>query len=44
MKTSNNSDNNYSLHNVDNFKSNLTCDIKTILEKYIKLLIAYLKL
>jgi hypothetical protein len=43
MKTANNMDNNYSLHNVDNFKSNLTCDVKSILDKYIKLVISYLK-
>ena len=43
MKTTNNMDNNYSLHNVDNFKSVLTCDVNTILEKYIKLVISYLK-
>lgn len=43
MKTTSNIDNVYSLHNVDNFKTNISCDVNTILEKYIKLLISYLK-
>ena len=38
-----NTDNNYSLHNVDNFKKNLDSDIKEILNKYNDLINEYIK-
>jgi len=43
MKYSSNNDSTYSLHNIDNFKSSLTINVNIILDKYINLIIQYLK-
>jgi hypothetical protein len=42
MNSSSNIDSNYSLQNIDNFKSNLTVSPNFIIEKYIHLVIEYL--
>ena len=43
MKTSNNKENNYSLHNIENFKKELESDINAVIEKISELFIEYYK-
>lgn len=43
MKYSSDNDSSYSLHNVDNFKNTLTINVNVVMEKYINLIIHYLK-
>lgn len=43
MKTIINKDNNYSLHNIENYKKELTCNLEDITNKYSELLIEYFK-
>jgi hypothetical protein len=44
MKTNmSNKDNNYSLHNLENYKKNIDNDISEITEKYYTLLLEYYK-
>ena len=44
MKTNiSNKDNNYSLHNLENYKKNIDTDIAEVTEKYYKLLLEYYK-
>jgi hypothetical protein len=38
-----NKENNYSLHNIENYKSALDCDISEVVKKYSSLIIEYLK-
>ena len=43
MKYSSDNESSYSLHNVDNFKNTLTINVNVVMEKYINLIIHYLK-
>ena len=43
MKISSTNENNYSLQNVDNFKSVLTTSVNVILDKYLNIVVQYLK-
>lgn len=43
MKTIINKDNNYSLHNIENYKKELTCNLGDITNKYSELLIEYFR-